>query len=74
MVLKGRVERSDDYRKYFIRMNLKNKTCVEFGHTWQKNKIKDKFAKILILVKDIIIPNIETYYIKDESQYIDYTY
>jgi len=74
IVLKGRIQQSNDYRKYFIRMNLKNKTFVEFGYTWQKNKIKEQFAKILLMVKGILIPNIESYYIKDESEYIDYIY
>jgi hypothetical protein len=76
MVLKGRIEGPDDYRKYFIRLYLKDKNTLDFGHTWDKDLIKEKFSRILILVKGISMPfsNKENYRIKDESEYIDYIY
>jgi hypothetical protein len=80
MVLKGRIEGSDDFRKYFIRLYLKNKIIdnknyIEFGHTWKKDLIKEKYCRILILIKGIFMPSSkEDYKIKDESEYIDYNY
>lgn len=76
MVLKGRVEGSDDFRKYFIRLNLKNKSSygnLEFGHTWKKDLIREKYSRILVMVKEVSIPK-ENYQVKDESEYIDYVY
>ena len=74
MVLKGRKEGSYDYRKYFIRLLLKNKKNIEFGYTWKNDIIKDKYSKIIALVKGIILPKVASYYIKDESDYVDYNY
>ena len=73
MVLKGRVEGADDFRKYFIRLNLKNKDNLEFAHTWKKDLIQEKYSRILVLVKGISLPA-GNFVIKDESEYIDYTY
>jgi hypothetical protein len=75
IAMAGRKNGADDNRKYFIRMTLKNnRPCVEFGHTWSYNKIKEKYQICLAMIKGIVLPYIPKNLVKDESKYDEYTY
>jgi len=74
MVINGNTKGADDYRKYFIRITLKDKTIIEWGHTWSLSKIKDKYQISLAMIKAMILPEVKNNLVKDESIYEDYIY
>ncbi len=76
IIMKGIKKFNDDHRKYFIRIYNKDKKikCIEFGSTWYWETIKFKYQICLAMIKNIIKINVPKYYIKDESEYLDYVY
>ena len=74
MVIKGNKKGADDNRKYSLRFNFKNKVKIEFGHTWDLNKIKFKYQICIAMIKGIVLPEINKNLVKDESIYEDYIY
>ena len=76
IVIKGIKRGADDHRKYFIRIYNKDKKIVpiQFGFTWSFDKIKYKYQICLAMIKGLVMLNVKDYLIKDESNYLDYTY
>ncbi len=76
IIMKGIKKFNDDHRKYFIRIYNKDKKikCIEFGSTWYWETVKFKYQICLAMIKNIIKINVPKYYIKDESEYLDYVY
>jgi hypothetical protein len=74
MVIKGNKKRADDNRKYFLRFYFKNKVKIEFGHTWDLKKIKNKYQICVAMIKGIVLAEVNKNLVKDESIYEEYVY
>ena len=74
--MKGTKKGAYDNRKYFIRVNLKQKAYkpIEFGFTWDFNTITLKYQICLAMIKGMIVDKVEEYSVKDESKYPDFYY
>ena len=74
MVMKGVKKGADDNRKYFIRVNMKDKETkpIEWGYTWHFDSISFKYQVCLAMVKGIVVEKVEDYLVKDEAFYPDY--
>jgi hypothetical protein len=74
IVMKGTKKGANDNRKYFIRVNLKDKCRkpIEWGYTWSFDSIAFKYQVCLAMVKGLVIEKVEEYLVKDEAYYPDY--
>ena len=74
MVMKGVKKGANDNRKYFIRVNMKDKETkpIEWGYTWHFDSISFKYQVCLAMVKGIVVEKVEDYLVKDEAFYPDY--
>ena len=74
IVMKGTKKGANDNRKYFIRVNLKDKCRkpIEWGYTWSFDSIAFKYQVCLAMVKGLVVEKVEEYLIKDEAFYPDY--
>lgn len=74
IVMTGTKKGPDDNRKYFIRVNFRDKTIkpMEWGHTWSFDAIAYKYQVCLAMVKGLVVEKVEKYLIKDESFYPEY--
>lgn len=74
IVMKGTKKGANDNRKYFIRVNLKDKCRkpIEWGYTWSFDSIAFKYQVCLAMVKGLVVEKVEEYLIKDEAYYPDY--
>lgn len=76
IVIQGMKKGADDHRKYFIRIYHKERGVkpLQFGYTWDFEKIKYKYQVCLAMIKGIVHMKVDDSYIKDESTYFDYVY
>ena len=74
IVMKGTKKGANDNRKYFIRVNLKDKCRkpIEWGYTWSFDSIAFKYQVCLAMVKGLVVEKVEEYLVKDEAYYPDY--
>jgi hypothetical protein len=74
IVMKGTKKGANDSRKYFIRVNLKDKCRkpIEWGYTWSFDSIAFKYQVCLAMVKGLVVEKVEEYLVKDEAYYPDY--
>ena len=74
MVMNGVKKGAEDNRKYFIRVNMKDKETkpIEWGYTWHFDSISFKYQVCLAMVKGIVVEKVEDYLVKDEAFYPDY--
>jgi hypothetical protein len=74
IVMKGVKKGAEDNRKYFIRVNLKDKMAkpIEWGYTWHFDSVSFKYQVCLAMVKGIVVEKVEEYLVKDEAFYPDY--
>ena len=74
IVMKGAKKGANDNRKYFIRVNLKDKCRkpIEWGYTWSFDSIAFKYQVCLAMVKGLVVEKVEEYLVKDEAYYPDY--
>lgn len=76
IVLKGATKGADDFRKYFVRINLKQRSVkpIEFGYTWYLDKAILKYQICVAMIKGIVITKVNENNVKDESEYRSYVY
>ena len=74
IIMKGSKKGANDNRKYFIRVNLKDKCRkpIEWGYTWSFDSIAFKYQVCLAMVKGLVVEKVEEYLVKDEAYYPDY--
>lgn len=54
MVIRGTKKGTDDDRKYFVRLVMKNKQDLTFGQTMVQSKIEEKVYIRVITVFDLL--------------------
>ena len=72
--MKGNKKGSDDSRRYYIRITSYNENIFDFGSTWFKDSIKEKYQISLAMIKGVVLTQVPNSFIKDETNYMEYKY
>eukprot|EP00340_Litonotus_pictus_P008365 CAMPEP_0170520514 /NCGR_PEP_ID=MMETSP0209-20121228/5802_1 /TAXON_ID=665100 ORGANISM="Litonotus pictus, Strain P1" /NCGR_SAMPLE_ID=MMETSP0209 /ASSEMBLY_ACC=CAM_ASM_000301 /LENGTH=155 /DNA_ID=CAMNT_0010806831 /DNA_START=161 /DNA_END=628 /DNA_ORIENTATION=- len=67
MVYKGHHARSNDMRRYYIRLKFKNEKKFDFGECLSFRKLLDKYEKVMAIMKGETGRKVDRSLLKDET-------